>query len=130
MQQQNNETWNFPKSDDFNKVQQTEKEISAIEELAELELSAAKQLLAELSMIKKHVYDSGTLTPMLLIQMKQIVRGLVNKYNLAGLLLDQEVEVKLSDYSKYPNIEFKYTPELKLMMAKVVKQVTENKEVK
>ena len=130
MQQQNTTQWNFPKSEDFNKTQHTEEQIQSNIELEELEFSAAKQLLAELSMIKKHVYDSGTLTPMLLIQMKQIVRGLINKYHLAGLLLDQNVETKLSDYSKYPNIEFKYTPELKLMMLKVVKQVTENKEVK
>ena len=128
--QQNTETWNFPKSEDFNKVVQTVEQIQSSTELQELEQSAAKQLLAELSMIKKHIYDSGTLTPMLLVQMKQVVRGLINKYHLAGLLLDQTVELKLSDYSKYPNIEFKYSPELKLMMAQVIKQVNMNKEVK
>lgn len=119
--QQNNIEFKFPKASDF-------EPINEVDELADLEFSAAKQLLTELMMIKQSVYNRGDLTPMQLIQLKQVIRGLVGKYHNAGLLLDQDVTVKLSDYSKYPTISFKYTPVLEKLMFQVIQQLTTKKD--
>jgi hypothetical protein len=112
--QQSATEWKFPKATDF--------EASSAVELFELELSAAKQLLTELTLIKRYVYGQGILSPLTLIKTKQAVRGLTKKYHDAGLLLDQDVTMTITDFSSHPNIIFKYTPNLALLMESVVLQ--------
>jgi hypothetical protein len=120
--QQSTTEWKFPMASDFPEQK------DEVTELFELELSAAKQLLTELTMIKRSVYANGALTPMLLIKTKQMIRGLISKYHNAGLLLDEDVTLTITDYSSHPNIIFKYTPGLSLLMESVVLQTQLNKE--
>ena len=86
----------------------------------ELELMAAKQLLMELTMIKRRVYESGTLiNGVLVVQIKGIVAGLMKKYNEVGMLQGETVTTKLSDYGKHASIYFKYSPRLEQLMKQV-----------
>jgi hypothetical protein len=90
----------------------------------ELDLMAAKQLLMELTMIKKRIYESGTLiNGVLVIQVKGIVASLMRKYNEAGMLVGEVVTTKLSDYSKHASVFFQYSPRLKALMKQVVEQL-------
>lgn len=87
----------------------------------EIELQAAKQLLLELKMIKKRIYDSGTLVnSMLIVQIKQVLRGLISKYNNVGLFEGEFITLKLSNRTKHANIDFVYSQRLQYLMSKVV----------
>ncbi len=87
----------------------------------ELDLMAAKQLLLELKMIKNRIYTSNTLVnSMLIVQIKMILKGLMTKYNEAGMLKGEFVTLKLSNRSKHANIDFVYSQNLRILMSKVV----------
>lgn len=89
--------------------------------LDDLELQAAKQLLVELKMIKKRIYDSGTLiNGILVIQIKGVLKGLIYKYNSYGLLMGENITLSLSSYSKHANMDFVYSPKLQQLMQLVV----------
>ena len=86
----------------------------------ELDLMAAKQLLMELSMIKRRIYESGTvINCVLVVQVKGIVASLMRKYNEVGMLQGESITVKLSDYGKHANFIFKYSPKLQALMKQV-----------
>lgn len=90
---------------------------------AELNKHAAKQLMIELMMIKKRIYESGTLVnSVLIVQIKQILRGLMRKYNDAGMLVGENVTLVLSDKTERASIRFAYSPGLQML----VRQVEEN----
>jgi hypothetical protein len=92
--------------------------------LEEVELQAAKQLLLELKTIKKNVYDSKTLiNSILIIQLKQLLRGLIHKYNDYGLFIGENITLKLSNRSKHANIDFVYTQKLNILLGKVVEEL-------
>lgn len=87
----------------------------------ELELMAAKQLLMELQLIKKKIYDSKTLmNGMLIMQVKFLLNGLIKKYNAVGLLAGENVSLKMGGRGKFASMFFEYTPGLKVLMEKVV----------
>jgi hypothetical protein len=89
--------------------------------LDELEIQAVKQLLIELKTIKKIIYDSGTLiNGVLIIQIKGILKALMRKYNEYGLLVGENVTLKLSDYSKHASIDFVYSQRLLQLIAEGV----------
>ena len=92
--------------------------------LEEVELQAAKQLLLELKMIKKNVYESNAIiNSMLIVQIKQLLRGLVRKYNDYGLFIGENITLKLSNRSKYANINFVYSQKLNVLLSKVIEEV-------
>lgn len=92
--------------------------------LEEVEKQAAKQLLLELKMIKKKIYDSNTvMNSMLVVQIKQILRGLMSKYNGVDLLLGEHVTLKMRGHGKYASFDFVYTPRLSAMFAEIVKEL-------
>jgi hypothetical protein len=95
-----------------------------IEDEINMQLNAAKQLRVELAMIKNRIESSGTLmNSVLIVQLKQIIRGLVKKYQDAGLLIDQNVTLVLSDKTRYARIRFAYSQGLQIMMTQIEDQV-------
>lgn len=89
--------------------------------LEEVEKQAVKQLLLELNMIKNKVRDSGTvMNSMLVVQIKQLLRGLMSKYQTFGLLQGENVELKLNGLSKHATFDFKYTPRLNELISEVL----------
>lgn len=94
--------------------------VDSIPEEATMEYEAAKQLLAELLMIKRRIYDSKTLvSSVLIVQIKQVLRGLIRKYNDAGLLVGENITLVLSDKTKYANIRFGYSQHLQFLISLV-----------
>lgn len=92
--------------------------------LEEVEKQAAKQLLIELKMIKQKIYDSGTvMNSMLVVQIKQLLRGLMSKYNAVGLLIGESVQLKMAGHGKYASFMFVYTPRLDALFAEIVKEL-------
>jgi hypothetical protein len=92
--------------------------------LEEVEKQAAKQLLLELKMIKQKIYDSGTvMNSMLVVQIKQLLRGLVTKYNNIGLLIGENVSMKMNGHGKYASFSFLYTPRLDALFAEIVSEL-------
>lgn len=90
----------------------------------EVELQAAKQLMLELQMIKKRIYDSRTLiNSMLIVQVKQLLRGLISKYNAVGLFEGENITLRLSNRSKHANIGFVFSPKLHLLMDRIVAEL-------
>lgn len=91
---------------------------------ADLEKHAAKQLLAELMMLKQKAYGKGTLvSSVLIVQIKQVLRGLMTKYNEAGLLLGENITLRLSDKTKHASIGFVYSPGLQLLMTQIIGEI-------
>jgi hypothetical protein len=87
----------------------------------ELQLMAAKQLLIELQMIKRRIYESGTLmNGMLIMQVKFLLNGLMKKYHDAGVLLGENVALKMGGRGKHASMFFEYTPGLKTLIQQVV----------
>ena len=80
--------------------------------LEELEKMAAKQLLSELFMVQRRIYGIA-MNSMLLVQLKQITRGLVSKYHTAGLFIDENIDVKF--LRQQNTVELVPTPRLKAM---------------
>ncbi len=80
--------------------------------LEELEKMAAKQLLSELFMVQRRIYGIA-MNSMLLVQLKQITRGLVSKYHKAGLFIDENIDVKF--LRQQNTVELVPTPRLKAM---------------
>jgi len=100
-------------------------EESTIEEdeptIEEVERQAVKQLILELNMIRSRVRDSGTvMNSMLVVQIKQLLRGLMSKYQTFGLLQGENVELKLNGLSKHATFDFKYTPRLNELINEVL----------
>ena len=92
--------------------------------LEELEFMAAKQLLLELKMIKKRIYDSGTvMNSMLVVQIKQILRGLMTKYQGFGMFIGETIELKLNGRGKFASFNFVYSKKLDELFAKVVADI-------
>lgn len=90
----------------------------------EVELQAVKQVLIELRMIKKRIYDSKTvINSMLIVQLKQILRGLIKKYNDYGLLIGENITLRLSDHSKHTSIDFVYSQRLKMLVDRVIQEL-------
>lgn len=90
----------------------------------DIEVQAAKQLLAELKMMRNQVYmNKGVMNPVLIINIKRVVRGTMKKYHNNDLLVGENVEVKLSNYGKYPDINFHFTPKLDLMMKNIIEEI-------
>lgn len=89
----------------------------------ELDYAAAKQLMVELGMIKRRIYDSGTLiNGVLIVQVKGMIASLMRKYNEVGMLQGESVTLKMSDYSKHASLTFKYSPKLDVLMAQISKE--------
>lgn len=95
----------------------------------ELELMAAKQLLMELLNLKQYIYSKNmVITGMLIVQLRFVINGLMSKYNKAGMLIGQHVNVKVIDKkSKHASIAFEYSPELQSLMKQVVSLQEVNK---
>jgi hypothetical protein len=92
--------------------------------LEELELQAAKQLLLELKMIKKRIYDSGTvMNSMLVVQIKQLLRGLMSKYQGFDLFKGENITLKLKGHGKFASFDFVYTDRLNQLFAQVVTEL-------
>lgn len=100
----------------------------------ELDLMAAKQLLTELTMIKKRIYQSGTLmNGVLVVQIKGVIGGLMRKYHEAGVLLGENTVLKMQGYDSRASFSYIYTPYLKTLMEKATQdalQYAENKKEK
>lgn len=95
-----------------------------IDEIIAMDLQAAKQLLMELKMLKQKAYGNGTLvTSVLVVQIKQVLRGLMTKYNDAGLLIGENVTLRLSDRTKYASIDFVYSQGLRVLMDQVYAEI-------
>lgn len=106
------------------KINGTTADTILIDELAGMELQAAKQLLMELKMLKQKAYGRGTLvTSVLIVQIKQVLRGLMKKYNDAGLLIGENVTLRLSDRTKYASIDFIYSQGLRALMDEVMAEI-------
>lgn len=85
----------------------------------EIELQAARQLLNELFMIKRRIYGVA-MNGVLLIQVKQLVRGLVRKYQEVGLFKDDNIEVKF--IPKQNAVDFNPTEGLRVLFAKAAEE--------
>lgn len=76
----------------------------------QIEREAAKQLMAELFMIQRKIFGI-TMNSMLLVQVKQLTRGLMTKYRNIGVFQNDNVEVKLN--GRRDTVEFVPTTRLK-----------------
>lgn len=100
---------------------EVEEQVPSAEEMEQLELAAAQQLLLELKMIKKRIYESNTLiNSVLIVQVKAILRSLIRKYNDYGFFQGENITLKLSNRSKYANLDFVYSQKLHLLFDKIV----------
>lgn len=92
-------------------MSEVELKIDEVEPTQEqLEKAAAKQLMAELFMIQRRIYGIK-MNSMLIVQCKQLARGLISKYRSVGLFENDDVEVKY--IKKFGQIEFVPSPRLK-----------------
>lgn len=92
---------------------------------ADLEVMAVKQLMMELNMIKRRVYESKTLmNSVLIVQIRGVLNGLIRKYNEASLFLGETIDIKLSDYGKHASIIYVYSPVLGLLIKSVVQEIS------
>ena len=90
------------------------------------DFEAAKQLRAELSMIKGRVLSSGTLMNSILVtQLKMVLRGLIKKYNEAGLLLGENVTLVLNGHGRHSGFRFAYSQGLQILIEEVEAQALE-----
>lgn len=88
---------------------------------SELEdFEAAKQLRAELAMIKSRIYASGTvMNSILIMQLKMIIRGLIKKYNDAGLLQGENITLVLKGRGRQAGFAFAYSQRLQYLIQSV-----------
>lgn len=101
------------------------------------DFQAAKQLRAELHLIKNTVYSQHSkLTPITIIKIKHALRGLMTRYQNNGFFDKEHITLKLSNRSAYPNISFVYSQKLHIIMksvdehiATLIKEKAEQKEV-
>lgn len=85
-----------------------------------LDYEAAKQLRMELSMIKGRVLSSNTfMNSILVTQLTMVLRGLIAKYNNAGLLKGENVTLVLNGHGRYAGFRFAYSQGLHVMMKKI-----------
>lgn len=91
---------------------------------------AAKQLLMELTNIKNNINNSRTkITSVLVVQLKQILRGLIKKYNQAGLLEGEFVTLRLSDRTAYAQVGFVYSQGLQSLVERIKASLKEEQEL-
>lgn len=88
--------------------------------LEEVEKQAARQLLNEMFMIKRRIYGIP-MNGVLLIQVKQLVRGLMRKYQEFELFTGEDIEVKF--FPKRNAVEFFPTAKLQVLFDTVVNEV-------
>jgi hypothetical protein len=85
----------------------------------ELELQAALQLMNEVFMIKRRIYGVA-MNGVLLIQVKQLVRGLMRKYQECGMFKGEDIGVKF--VPKQNAIDFTPTEGLRVLFAKAAEE--------
>lgn len=87
--------------------------------LEELEFLAAKQLAVELAMLRNRIYKSNTLmNSVLIVQIKQILRGFIRKYNEFGFFKGETLQLDLRGRrrDKFANFSFTASTRLKLLL--------------
>jgi hypothetical protein len=93
----------------------------------EVELLAARQLLNELLMIKRRIYGIP-MNGVLLMQVKQLIRGLMRKYQEFGLFSDDDIAVKF--IRKQNAVDFTPSENLRKLFVTVTSEAMEAQQQK